>query len=1077
MAVAEPPAELPAEGHSAVLHDGALIIYGGKAAASGNLIGTVWRAEPQWAADEGDPAGGSHVAITPLAVSGAEPRARCYHAAAASGGQMYVVHGLLKAGDGEHHTDPGALPVLDLETAVWSALHTCGTPPGPRCHHAAAIVGGELYVAGGYPLVPEGGGSTASAGQLFALDLVTLVWTMVTPLGVPGAPQLWGHTLVPWDDKLVLYGGVSFRGGGEAGALWVWHCSRQQWREVRFGTRDSLGAAEAVRPPQGVVRALWHWAAEDSRQLGLQPGDVVELVPSSAGSRGPEGWLHGRRQPGGQMGWFPGNYVEAASDVAAPVLCPSPRGAFPPPRSSHAACGVAGWGMLIWGGERGDPAERLSDVWLLDLRCGAWLRVAAEGDVPPPAAGLPMVWHRGTACIVAPALRSLYLLDTEARRAWRRADLHPAPAAGPAAQRAGSAEQGGPGADRRASSAGSSSPRLADPAAAEVLSLPVPPPRPPAPDAARASTGTPEGTASTRRYGSPSPGAAAPAASPEEADAATSRRSSASDIGAPAPPRRRTPSCMTSDPPPQPPTTPQRPQLTRTATGSDVSGPRAGRIGSRPTTGEGLPPPPPSTAGPAEAAEDAPPAFPVPSTEFSATRRGSGAHSPSCGQPLADTVSLTPPTTQWGASLGPPPPAPPYVLPAGNGPTPGSEPLLLPQLSAHRSEPSPAQPPQGTAPRTGTATPQWADAGAGRAAGPSPPAQICLYLLQGSPPHGYGSDPSGGHWQVAAAHPPPPPQPASPPPQQGSLFSAPAQRLPEPSARRAPSVCGEGPGWGRPEPRPTPDAGRRCGSPNSFHSGTTPATTWCAECPSPQRQAPRPGARGTPQPSPPPLPPPPPTPPREHPRAPSEEAATERPAPPGEGDAERSPAHAPQPAHGVQRTPRSVGQCSCGTGASTSVAETAGAGDGRSVGNGTAPPPRLDTLRGAEDPVQHPCGGRDAVASASPGCISAASRPESPLGQPPPPRPLLPHGAAGGSPQRRHVPTVHMVPRDDPVLRARLIAAGQAAEHPGGPGGARRGAGQHAGHYHAPRGSPAGAQHPPPRHSPSPSTGVGSPQR
>eukprot|EP01062_Namystynia_karyoxenos_P041353 TRINITY_DN3013_c1_g1_i1.p1 TRINITY_DN3013_c1_g1~~TRINITY_DN3013_c1_g1_i1.p1 ORF type:complete len:913 (+),score=189.87 TRINITY_DN3013_c1_g1_i1:94-2739(+) len=421
--MASPP-PLPGEGHSAVLYDGILHIFGGKA-ASGELLNNVWQVRMQWSdvAALSRPRPPSQCALLPQV--GVVPAPRCYHTAHVHGASMYVVHGLVRTPDAAHRY---TLPALDLITGEWRCFPTTGDVPPARCHHAGAVVGDELFVIGGFPLGGAGGASEEAGdaalgdADVFALNLESLVWTRIVPSGSSPAPRLWGHSAVPWDRKVVVYGGVDMDTDGESEVLWVWHCGRREWRAVSF---QAVEQEQQQQQPER-VRAIWDFAARDARQLTLAAGDLIEVLTHGGGAGGgPAGWLFGRLN--GKEGWFPGNY--AAPDGAgspAPdgdvVRCPSPTRAIPPPRSSHSACAVDGWGLLVWGGERGDPAERLSDVWLLDLRCGVWQRIAAEGAPPPPSAGLPCVWHGGAAAVAAPALRAVYLLDPCAAR-WTKTEL------------------------------------------------------------------------------------------------------------------------------------------------------------------------------------------------------------------------------------------------------------------------------------------------------------------------------------------------------------------------------------------------------------------------------------------------------------------------------------------------------------------------------------------------------------------------------------------------------------------------------------------------------------------------------
>ena len=69
------------------------------------------------------------------------PRRLCEHAAAVMGGKIYVTGGSVPGGEWEN-----TVCVYDPQANAWTKLASMGTA---RFGHASAAVGGKLYVFGG----------------------------------------------------------------------------------------------------------------------------------------------------------------------------------------------------------------------------------------------------------------------------------------------------------------------------------------------------------------------------------------------------------------------------------------------------------------------------------------------------------------------------------------------------------------------------------------------------------------------------------------------------------------------------------------------------------------------------------------------------------------------------------------------------------------------------------------------------------------------------------------------------------------------------------------------------------------
>jgi hypothetical protein len=61
------------------------------------------------------------------------------------------------------------------------------------------------------------------------------------------------------------------------------------------------------------VKAIHEWTPEASTELGLSPGDVIEVFEISD-----VGWALGRCEGGGGYGWFPISFTEDVEEASEP---------------------------------------------------------------------------------------------------------------------------------------------------------------------------------------------------------------------------------------------------------------------------------------------------------------------------------------------------------------------------------------------------------------------------------------------------------------------------------------------------------------------------------------------------------------------------------------------------------------------------------------------------------------------------------------------------------------------------------------------------------------------------------------
>ncbi|KAF9621007.1 hypothetical protein IFM89_015829 [Coptis chinensis] len=228
----------------------------------------------------------------------------------------------------------------------WVAPSISGQHPKARYEHGAAIVQDKMYIFGGNH-------NGRYLNDLQVLDLRSLAWSKIelkvgtessessSPVLVPCA----GHSLIPWDNKLLSIAGHT-KDPTEVVSVKEFDLQSCTW-----STLKTYGKAPVSRGGQSVTlvgTSLVMFGGEDAKRTLLNDFHILDLET---------------------MTW---------DDIDAVGVPPSPR-------SDHAAAVHAERYLLIFGG--GSHAACFNDLHVLDLQTMEWSRPTQQGEIPSPRAG------------------------------------------------------------------------------------------------------------------------------------------------------------------------------------------------------------------------------------------------------------------------------------------------------------------------------------------------------------------------------------------------------------------------------------------------------------------------------------------------------------------------------------------------------------------------------------------------------------------------------------------------------------------------------------------------------------------
>ncbi|CAN8269904.1 unnamed protein product [Cochlearia groenlandica] len=237
--------------------------------------------------------------------------------------------------------DPNTVSVYNQ----WTVPQTSGQRPKARYEHGAAVIQDKMYIYGGNH-------NGRYLGDLHVLDLKSWTWSRVETKVATESPETStllspcaGHSLIPWDNKLLAVGGHT-KDPSESMQVKVFDTHTCTWSVLK-----TYGKSPVSRGGQSVTivgKTLVIFGGQDAKRSLLNDLHILDLET---------------------MTW---DEIDAA-------------GVSPSPRSDHAAAVHAERYLLIFGG--GSHATCFDDLHVLDLQTMEWSRPAQQGDAPTPRSG------------------------------------------------------------------------------------------------------------------------------------------------------------------------------------------------------------------------------------------------------------------------------------------------------------------------------------------------------------------------------------------------------------------------------------------------------------------------------------------------------------------------------------------------------------------------------------------------------------------------------------------------------------------------------------------------------------------
>uniref|UniRef100_A0A7S4D7S8 Uncharacterized protein n=1 Tax=Heterosigma akashiwo TaxID=2829 RepID=A0A7S4D7S8_HETAK len=321
----------PRGGHSAVVADYQLIVFGGTSYDGGGKFSYL---NDTCVLDV------ETMTWQLVRCGGNLPAPRYGHACELVGSRMFVL-----GGKGKGNGDGGGgcfrdVHALDLVDWVWVPINATSTGPSPRFNAASAAVGRKIVVHGGWD------GEAACLGDLWVFDTDSFAWVQPRVGGLPPSPR-YGHTLTLLPDgRLLALGGAAVPAPG-AGAV-----APQYLEDLRQLDTETMA---------------WSKPARAGEKLSGRFGHTTTLLDSSAL------FIFGGWGLGGLQEKATNNRDGAHSVCAIGIEGNEARYAVPALRSRKApehrygqTCTRVGSMLLVFGGWNGQQA--LSDLIAIETQ-------------------------------------------------------------------------------------------------------------------------------------------------------------------------------------------------------------------------------------------------------------------------------------------------------------------------------------------------------------------------------------------------------------------------------------------------------------------------------------------------------------------------------------------------------------------------------------------------------------------------------------------------------------------------------------------------------------------------------------
>ena len=168
----------------------------------------------------------AEVAILPSTSMSDDVACRCNHTVTAVDGKIYAIGGLKE--NGGH---PVTVVVFDYQAGSWQQV---ASMPTDRYSHAAAAMGGKIYVSGGIT-------AGTSTSTLFVFDPQANTWSELTSMGTPRSE----HASAAIRGKLYVFGGGKY-GNDRLASVEAYDPISNTWAYVSDLPRGARGAFVAV---------------------------------------------------------------------------------------------------------------------------------------------------------------------------------------------------------------------------------------------------------------------------------------------------------------------------------------------------------------------------------------------------------------------------------------------------------------------------------------------------------------------------------------------------------------------------------------------------------------------------------------------------------------------------------------------------------------------------------------------------------------------------------------------------------------------------------------------------------------